>query len=79
MVRAAAEWSWRLIVVAVASYLLAIVANRHEEVIVPVALAILGTAFLISLVDWLDRHGVNRGVAVAFVLIVFLGAVAARI
>ncbi|WP_372499902.1 AI-2E family transporter [Williamsia maris] len=76
LVRAAAEWSWRLIVVAVALYLLAIVANRYEEVIVPVALAILGTAFLIPLVDWLDRHGVNRGVAVAFVLIVFLGAVA---
>ncbi|MBJ7290812.1 AI-2E family transporter [Williamsia sp.] len=75
LVRAAAEWSWRLIVVAVAVFLLATLANRYEEVIVPVALAILGTAFLIPLVDWLDRHGVNRGVAVAFTLIVFLGAV----
>ncbi len=74
--RAAAEWSWRLVVIAVAVYLLAVVANRYEEVIVPVALAILGTAFLVPVVDWLDRKGLNRGVAVALTLIVFLGVLA---
>lgn len=76
LVRAAAQWAWRLIVIGVGAYLVLRVAHEFEEVVVPVALAILGTAFLVPVVDWLDRKGMNRGVAVALTMIVAIGALA---
>ncbi|WP_307796746.1 AI-2E family transporter [Williamsia soli] len=76
VVRAAAEWSWRLVVIAVALYLAARVIARYEEVFVPIGLAVLGTAFLVPLVDWLNRRGVPRALAVVGSLVVAIGAVA---
>ncbi|MBT0567496.1 AI-2E family transporter [Williamsia sp. CHRR-6] len=74
LVRATSEWSWRLIVIAVAVYVLARVALHFEEVVVPVALAVLGTALLVPAVDWLDRRGVHRGLAVAVTMVVAVSA-----
>ncbi|MEH3156715.1 MAG: AI-2E family transporter [Gordonia paraffinivorans] len=76
LVRAAAEWSWRLLLIGAAVYALLWFGHKYEAVAVPIALAILGTAFLVPVVDWLDRRGLHRGVAVALTLIVAIGVIA---
>lgn len=76
VVRAAAEWSWRLLAIAVALFVLMRIISTYEEVFVPIGLAILGTAFLVPVVDWLDRRGVPRALAVVASLIVAIGAIA---
>ncbi|GAA1880535.1 AI-2E family transporter [Williamsia serinedens] len=76
LVRAAAEWSWRLLAIGVAVYALFWLGHKYEAVAVPIALAILGTAFLVPVVDWLDRRGLHRGVAVALTMIVAIGVIA---
>lgn len=76
LVRAAAEWSWRLLAIGVAVYALFWLGHRYEAVAVPIALAILATAFLVPVVDWLDRRGLHRGVAVALTMIVAIGVIA---
>ncbi|OZG25792.1 AI-2E family transporter [Williamsia sp. 1138] len=76
VVRAAAEWSWRLVVIAVALYVASQVIARYEEVFVPIGLAVLGTAFLVPVVDWLNRRGVPRALAVVASLVVAIGAIA---
>ncbi|WP_299570552.1 AI-2E family transporter [uncultured Williamsia sp.] len=76
LVRAAAEWSWRLVAIGVAVYALFWLGHKYEAVAVPIALAILGTAFLVPVVDWLDRRGLHRGVAVVVTMIVAIGVIA---
>lgn len=75
-VRAAAEWCWRLLVIVAAVYVLALLFERFAEVLVPVALAVLGSAFLVPAVDWLHRHRVPRSLAVIVMMVLALGAVA---
>lgn len=69
LVRAAAAWSWRLLVILGAAVVVFEILRRFGVVFVPVALALLGTALLLPAVDFLDRYGAARGGAVAFVLI----------
>lgn len=76
VVRAAAEWSWRLIAIAVALFVLTRIVAKYEEVFVPIGLAVLGTAFLVPVVDWLNRRGVPRALAVVASLVVAIGAIA---
>jgi predicted PurR-regulated permease PerM len=76
VVRAAAEWAWRLLVIAAAVYVLMRVIKSFEEVFVPVGLAILGSALLVPIVDWLNRRGLPRSLAVVGTLIVGIGAIA---
>ena len=77
IVRVAAEWTWRLLIlfagVVVVGYLVA----KFDTVTVPVALALLGSALLTPAVDRLQRWGLTRGVSVALVLVAALGVVAA--
>ena len=77
IVRVAAEWTWRLLIlfagVVVVGYLVA----KFDTVTVPVALALLGSALLTTAVDRLQRWGLTRGVSVALVLVAALGVVAA--
>ena len=75
LVRKTAAWSWRLLVIAAAAWLLLTVLTRLGVVIVPVALALMLTALLVPAVDFLDRRGAPRGGAVALVLICGLAAV----
>ena len=42
---------------------------------VPVLIATMLTALLLPLVDWLDRHRVPRGAAVALIVLVTVGMV----
>jgi putative heme transporter len=69
LVRKAAAWSWRLLVIGgVIAGLLWVVA-RLQVIIVPVALATMVAALMLPAVDWLDRRGAPRGGAVALVIL----------
>jgi putative heme transporter len=57
LVRKTAAWSWRLLVIAAAAWVLFNTLTRLGLVIVPVALALMLTALLVPAVDFLDRHG----------------------
>lgn len=76
LIRATAEWSWRLLVIAAAAAVLVMFFRRFESVLVPVALAILGSAMLVPLVDAMDRMGFPRSLAVIVVLVGALGVLA---
>jgi predicted PurR-regulated permease PerM len=68
LVRKAAAWAWRLLVILTAAVALLWVVKRLEVIVVPVLLALMVSALLIPAVDWLDRRGLARGGAVALVL-----------
>jgi predicted PurR-regulated permease PerM len=69
IVRKAAAWSWRLLIILGALIALLWVVEHLELIVVPVLLAIMVTAMLVPVVDALDRRGLPRGVAVAVVLL----------
>jgi len=75
LVRRAAAWSWRLLVIFAAAVVVLEVMRRFGLVIVPVALALMLAAMLLPAVDFLDRYGAARGGAVAFVVVLGLTAV----
>ena len=69
LVRKAAAWSWRLLVIGgVIAGLLWLVA-KLQVILVPVALATMVAALMLPAVDWLDRRGAPRGGAVALVIL----------
>lgn len=72
-VRKAAAWAWRLLVLFAAVLVVLLVVRRLEVIVVPLALALMMSALLLPGVDWLDRRGMPRGLAV---LLLLLGAVA---
>ena len=74
LVRRAAAWSWRLLVILAAAIVAFEVMVRFGLVVVPVALALMLAAMLLPAVDFLDRYGAARGGAVAFVVILGLTA-----
>ncbi len=69
LVRKAAAWSWRLLVILAAILALLWIVVRLEVIVVAVALATMLAALLLPAVDWLDRRGAPRGGAVALVLL----------
>jgi predicted PurR-regulated permease PerM len=69
LVRKAAAWSWRLLVIFGAILALVWLIARLEVIVVPVALAVILCALLLPAVDWLDGRGAPRGGAVALVLL----------
>ncbi|HUE33745.1 MAG TPA: AI-2E family transporter [Mycobacterium sp.] len=69
LVRRAAAWAWRLLVILAAFVALLWVVKKLEVIVVPVLLALMISALLVPAVDWLDRRGVPRGGAVAVVLL----------
>ncbi|MGI9124353.1 MAG: AI-2E family transporter, partial [Mycobacterium sp.] len=68
-VRKTAAWSWRLLVILGAIVALLWLIARLKVIVVPVALSVILTALLLPAVDWLDRRGFPRGLAVAMVLL----------
>jgi putative heme transporter len=68
-VRRAAAWSWRLLVIFAAVFAVLWVLKRLEVIFVPVALATIVAALLLPAVDFLDRRGAPRGIAVALMLL----------
>jgi len=75
LVRRAAAWSWRLLVILAAAVVVLEVCRRFGVVVVPVALALMLTAMALPAVDFLDRYGAARGGAVAFVVVLGMCAV----
>ena len=75
LVRQAAAWSWRLLVLLVTAVAVLQLMRRLGVVVVPVALALMATALLVPAVDWLDRRGAPRGGAVALVLLTGIAVV----
>ena len=69
VVRKTAAWAWRLLVILAAAVALLWVVQKLEIIVVPVLVALLLSALLVPVVDWLDRHGMPRGGAVALVLL----------
>jgi predicted PurR-regulated permease PerM len=69
LVRKAAAWSWRLLVILAAALAVLWVIEKLEIIVVPVLLALMISALLVPMVDWLDRHGLPRGGAVTLVLL----------
>lgn len=76
LVRQSAEWSWRLLVIFAAVYVLAMVVQRLATVVIPLAIALLAAGLLAPLVDWMQRLGVPRWVGVFVALVGSLGIVA---
>lgn len=79
-VRATAAWTWRLLLIGFGIVVLGWLFKKFEDVLFPVMLAVLFTAFLLKPVDWAHRKGVPRVVAVLvavlITLIVVLGMLA---
>ncbi len=69
LVRKAAAWSWRLLVIFAAVFAVLWVIKQLELIVVPVALATMVAALLLPAVDFLDRLGCPRGLAVALMLL----------
>lgn len=69
LVRKAAAWAWRLLVILAAAVALLWVVKKLEIIVVPVLLALMISALLVPAVDWLDRRGLPRGAAVTLVLL----------
>ncbi|OBG20503.1 AI-2E family transporter [Mycolicibacterium celeriflavum] len=69
LVRKAAAWAWRLLVILAAIVALLWLFKRLEIIVVPVALATILAALLMPAVDYLDRRGAPRGGAVALMLL----------
>ncbi|BCI50895.1 AI-2E family transporter [Mycolicibacterium litorale] len=69
LVRKAAAWSWRLLIIFGALVAVLWLVKRLEIIVVPVALATMLAALLMPAVDFLDRRGAPRGGAVALVLL----------
>ncbi len=69
VIRKTAAWAWRLLVILAAAVALLWVIKKLEVIVVPVLVALLLSALLVPVVDWLDRRGLPRGGAVALVLL----------
>lgn len=69
IVRKTAAWSWRLLVILAAIVALLTVIKRLEVIVVPLLLALMLSALLVPIVDFLDRRGAPRGGAVALVIL----------
>ena len=69
LVRKAAAWAWRLLVMLAAVVALLWVLKKLEVIVVPVLLAMMVSALLVPAVDWIDKRGLPRGAAVTLVLL----------
>jgi putative heme transporter len=69
LVRKTAAWAWRLLVIFAAVLAVLWIVEKLEVIIVPVLLALMISALLVPIVDWLDRRGLPRGAAVALVVV----------
>ncbi|WP_018602739.1 AI-2E family transporter [Mycobacterium sp. 155] len=75
LVRKAAAWCWRLLIILAAVVAVLWLVKRLEVLVVPVALAAMVTALLLPAVDFMDARGVPRGIAVALVLLTGIAVV----
>lgn len=72
----AAAWSWRLIVIAAAAALVGYLVSFFAVIVIPVVVALLISALVVPIVDWLVSIGIRRSVASILVVIVTIALVA---
>ncbi len=73
----AAAWSWRLLIIAGALALVGFLVSFFAVIVIPVVVALLITALVIPVVDWLERIGVRRSIASILVVVTTIAAVVA--
>jgi predicted PurR-regulated permease PerM len=76
LVRVGAEWAWRLLVIFAVVICLALALERLSTVIIPVAIALMVSALLVPLVDWMNRRRLPRSLAVVVAIVLTMGIVA---
>jgi predicted PurR-regulated permease PerM len=72
----AAAWSWRLLVIAGAGYVVALGIDKFSLVVLPLIIALLLSALVVPLVNVLQRIGIRRRLAALLVVIFSLAVVA---
>ncbi|WP_338893601.1 AI-2E family transporter [Rhodococcus sovatensis] len=76
LVRVGAEWTWRLLVIFAGIITFCYMVARLDIVIIPLGLALLASAMLVPIVDWMQRRGVPRAAGVVIAIIASIGVVA---
>lgn len=76
-VRLAAAWSWRLIVIGVALAAVLWVIVQVRIIVIPLLVAILLTALLRPIVDWVQRLGLPKSVGVLTALLTLFASITA--
>ncbi|WP_394274772.1 AI-2E family transporter [Luteococcus sp.] len=76
-IRLAAGWFWRLLVIAAGIYGLWYIMSALSEVVIPLVVAVLLTAALWPVKEWLRRKGAGRGLAAAASLLLLVGLITA--
>lgn len=72
----AAAWSWRLLVLVAAVYVLALGIEKFAVLVLPIAIALLFSALVVPLVELLTRGRLPRGLAALVVVLGAIGVVA---
>ncbi len=73
----AAAWSWRLLVIAAAAALVGYLISFLAVMVIPVVVALLISALVVPVVDWLVLHGVRRSLAAIMVVLFTIASVVA--
>lgn len=73
----AAAWSWRLLVIAGAAVGVGYLISFFAVMVIPVVVALLISALVVPIVDWLVRHGLRRSIAAILVVIFTIASVGA--
>lgn len=76
-VELAAGWSWRILVIAAGVALLGWLISFFAVIVIPVVVALLISALVVPVVEWLSRHGLRRSIAAVLVVITTIAAVGA--
>ncbi|NMN95682.1 AI-2E family transporter [Antrihabitans stalactiti] len=76
LVRVGAEWTWRLLVLFAGLLALGYLVQKLSTVMIPLAIALLASAMLSPIVDWMQRQGVPRSAGVIVAIIGSIGALA---
>jgi predicted PurR-regulated permease PerM len=71
----AAAWSWRLLVIAAAMALLGYLISFFAVMVIPVVVALLISALVVPIVDWLVRVGVRRSIASILVVVLTIAVI----
>jgi predicted PurR-regulated permease PerM len=79
LLRDLSAWSWRLLVVAAAGWLLLRIVETFGLVFLPLVASLLLVALLSPVTDWLCRHRIPRVVATVFVVVLSLALLGAAI
>jgi len=78
-VEIAGQWSWRILAVAGVAVVVGLLVIQLQLIIIPFMIAILVSALLVPIVHFLVTHRWPKGIAVAFAMVVTLGAVSGLI